>query len=146
VVLHVFCDASSQAYGAVAYIVNDNNTSFLIAKSRVVPRHAEAWSIPRKELIAILEGARIAIISLEAFEGRFKKLIIWTDAMTVLSWLTNDSIRPNKYIRRKLDKLNILHRHFEHVEYKHVPTNENPADVASRGLNLVRDGVNRINL
>ena len=146
VILHVFCDASSQAYGAVPYMVNDNSTSFLIAKSRVVPRHAEAWSIPCKELIAVLEGSRIAIISWKSFEGRIKKLVMWTDAMTVLSWLTNDSIHPNKYIRRKLDKLNTLYRHFEHVEFKHVPTTENPADVASRGLNLVRDGVNCINL
>ena len=66
--------------------------------------------------------------------------------MTVLSRLTNDSIRPNKYIRHKLDKLNTLYRHFDHVEYKHVPTTENPADVASCGLNLVCDGENRINL
>ena len=39
--LHVFCDASSQAYGAVAYIVTDNNPhnpSFLTAKSHVIPR------------------------------------------------------------------------------------------------------------
>ena len=90
IILPVFCDASSQAYGAVAYMVNGNNTSFIIAKSRVVPRHAEAWSIPRKELIAILEGVRIAVISLKAFKGRFKKLIMWTDAMTILAWLTND--------------------------------------------------------
>ena len=58
--------------------------------------------------------------------------------------LTNDSIRLNKYICRKLDKLNTLYRHFDHVEYKHVPTIENPADVTSRWLNLVRDGKNRI--
>ena len=133
--LHVFCDASSQAYGAVAYIMtntNPHNPSFLIAKSHVIPRHAEAWSIPRKELIAVLEGARIAILSWEALEGRIKKVTIWIDAMTVLSWLTNDSIRPNKYVCRKLDKLSTLYHHFEHVGFQHVHTNLNPADVASQ--------------
>ena len=44
-------------------MVNDDNTLFLIAKSRVDPRHATAWSIRRKELIAILKGARISVIS-----------------------------------------------------------------------------------
>ena len=112
-------------------MVNDNNTSFIIAKSHIVPRHAKVWSIPHKELIAILEGARIAIISLKAFKGRFMKLIMWTDAMTVLSCLTNDAIKPSKYIRRKLDKLNNLQRHFKHLKYKHIPTDQNPADVAS---------------
>ena len=76
VVLHVFFNASSQAYGAVPYIDKNNNTSFLIAKSCVVPWHAERWSVPRKKLIAVLEGARIAIISLKAFESTLKKLIM----------------------------------------------------------------------
>ena len=44
VILYVFCDASSQAYGAVVYMVNDNNTSFLTAKSRVVPRHGRSYT------------------------------------------------------------------------------------------------------
>ena len=99
---------------------------------------------PRKELIAIVEGVHIAVIALKAFEGRFKELIMWTDAMTVLAWLTNDAIKPSKYIRRKLDKLNTLHRRFRHVEFKYIPTDQNPADVASRDLNLVYDGENRI--
>ena len=71
---------------------------------------------------------------------------MWTDAMTVLAWLTNDAIKPSKYIHRKLDKLSTLHRRFRHVEFKYVPTVQNPADVASRGLNLARDGENRIQL
>ena len=41
VTLHVFCDASAQAYGAAAYLVNENCMSFILAKSRVVPRHAD---------------------------------------------------------------------------------------------------------
>ena len=70
-VLHVFCDASAEAYGAVVYIVNDKNSSFIMAKSCIVPQHAEACSILRKELIAVLEDVRIAIKSVESCEGIF---------------------------------------------------------------------------
>ena len=94
----------------------------------------------------MLEDARIAIKVLGALERRIKKVIMWTDAMTVLSWLMNDSIRPNKFIRPKLDKLNTSYHHFESVQIEHVRTAQNLADVASRWLNLVRDGQSRINL
>ena len=63
--LYVFCDASSTAYEAVAYVVcdhNPNTPSLIMAKSRAVRCSAEAWSFPRKELIVVLEGARIAIL------------------------------------------------------------------------------------
>ena len=122
------------AYGAVAYIVTDNNPntpSFLMVKNRVVPRNAEAWSIPRKELIAVLEGARIAILSWKAFEGRTKNVTIWTDAATVLSWITNAAIRPNRFVRKRLGKLDILYHHFQPIHFEHVHTNLNLADVAS---------------
>ena len=82
-------------------------------------------------MTAILEGAHIAVIALEAFEGRFRKIIMWTNAMAVLVWLTNDAIKPSKYIRQKLAKFSTLHRRFRHVEFKYVPTEQNPADVAS---------------
>ena len=35
--LHVFADASSKAYGAVVYIQQGNETTFIIAKARVAP-------------------------------------------------------------------------------------------------------------
>ena len=35
--LHVFADASTKAYGAVAYLCNENQTSLVISKSRVAP-------------------------------------------------------------------------------------------------------------
>ena len=63
--------------------------------------------------------------------------------MTVLSWLTNDSIRPNRYIHRKLDKLKPLYDPFEH---KRVQTTKNHADVASQGINLMRNDEDRISL
>ena len=52
----------------------------------------------------------------------------------------------SKYIRRKLNKLSTLQHRFKNVEFKYVPTEQNPADVALRGVNLVRDSENRIHL
>ena len=132
--LYVFCDASSTAYEAVAYVVCDNNPntpSLVMAKSHAVRRSAEAWSLPRKELIAVLEGARIAILSNKALRGRAKNATIWTNTTTVLSWTKNDAICPNRYVRWKLDKLESLYHQFEHVEFQHVQTYLNPVDVDS---------------
>ena len=101
--LHVFCDASAIAYGAVTYVVcnnKPNNFSMIMVKSRVVPHSADGWSIPRKELPAVLEGARIAILSNKALLDRAKNVTMWTDSIGVLSWITNDAIRPTQYVHR----------------------------------------------
>lgn len=112
----------------------------------MILHHTDEWSVPRKELIAVLEGAHIAILTGKALEGRISNLTVWMDAMTVLSWLTNNSICPNQFIRRKFYKLNILHHHFEHVAFKHVQTQVNPADVASHGVNLARCSADSVRL
>ena len=66
--LHVFCYASKDANGTVAYITmqSTNHVSFVMAISRVVLRSTTLWSIPRKEMIAFVEDARIAVIMLKA--------------------------------------------------------------------------------
>ena len=52
--LHVFVDASKVAYGARAYVVNGDKTSFVIAKTRVAPlKHS---TIPLLELVAAFIG------------------------------------------------------------------------------------------
>ena len=44
--LHVFCDASAKAYGAVAYLCHDNETSLLTSKCRVPPDKRKAFPYP----------------------------------------------------------------------------------------------------
>ena len=56
--LHVFVDASPKAYGAAAYLRQDDQTSFVMAKTRVAP--LKQLSLPRLELMAALVGANLA--------------------------------------------------------------------------------------
>ncbi len=61
--IHVFCDASERAYGAVSYLRTENGQgkvelAFLIARSRVAPK--KQLSVPRLELCAALCGAQLA--------------------------------------------------------------------------------------
>ena len=53
--LHVFTDASSYAYGTVVYVTSGRTAYRLlvIAKSRIMPKASEKWSIPIKELLAM---------------------------------------------------------------------------------------------
>ena len=81
---------------------------------------------------------------IKPFGVELKNVTIWTDTTTVLSWIKNDAIRLNRYVCRKLEKLEPLYHQFEHVGFQHVQTNLNPADIASRGLNLVRNTADRL--
>ena len=100
VTLHVFCDPSKNTYGTIVYITIQHGTytSFVLAKSCVVLHSAELWSIPQKVLIAVIEGARIAILAQEALAPSLNVMHVWTNSMTVLSWITKPLHRPNVQI------------------------------------------------
>ena len=63
--LNIFCDASSEAYGAVAYVnyfsecPKKHISSFLLSKSRLTPIKEKSLTIPRLELQAAVLAIRL---------------------------------------------------------------------------------------
>ena len=72
--LHVFCDASQLAYGAVIYIKtsNDKETSsqFVIGRDNSAPLNQ--LSIPKLELQAVVIGCRLLNSSLSTYHFQSK--------------------------------------------------------------------------
>ncbi|GBL89025.1 hypothetical protein AVEN_255176-1 [Araneus ventricosus] len=72
--LHVFCDASLDAYAAVIFLRSDNQGEIILrfvgSRSRVSP--LKMLIIPRLELLACLLGARFAKYIVEALDIRLK--------------------------------------------------------------------------
>ena len=77
--LHIFCDASSNAYGAVAYIVNRSRSLLLTSKARVSPLSPR--TIPQLELTGLLIGTKLGIyINATLKELKLNRTSIWSDS------------------------------------------------------------------
>ena len=91
--LHVFCDASEKAYGAVVYaretFGNFVTVNFLTSKASVAPlKHT---TIPKLELCAASTGMKLIQAVLYALRSMTIKPTVyaWSDSTTVLHWLDN---------------------------------------------------------
>ena len=65
--LHVFTDASSYAYGTVVYVKFSRTAyrSLVIPKSRIMPKASEKKDYSEKELITKGEGMHISVIAMK---------------------------------------------------------------------------------
>ena len=94
--LHHFSEASLKGYGTVRYLRSENedgdvHCAIVIAKARVAP--VKLVTVPRLELNAATVAVRVnAMVQLE-LEIPVKKTVFWTDSMTVLRYINNESAR-----------------------------------------------------
>ena len=130
--LHVFTDASSKAYGAAVYTVNETHTqsNLLINKARVAPCREGRLTIPKLELTASLIGARL--INYLTHLHKYETIYLWSDSKVVISWITSDKDIKDVYVANRIAEVKtLITRHNVNVMY--VPTKDNPADYLSRG-------------
>ncbi|CAG9135443.1 unnamed protein product [Plutella xylostella] len=134
--LHIFSDASERAYGACAYVRSVDSTGdvtvrLLIAKSRVAP--IKPATIPRLELCGALIGARLFEKVVDSLRIKIDQIFFWSDSTIVLGWLRMLPCKLQPFVRNRVAE--ILEKAGSHT-WRHVPTDLNPADPISRGVDI----------
>ena len=132
--LHGFCDASSVAYGAVIYARTKApdataHTSLVVAKARVLP--TKPLTIPKAELAGALLLAKMMSHTLDLLQLPTSASYAWTDSQIVLFWLPKAPSALNRFVANRVASIQEL---LPPTHWRHVPSAQNPADLASRGV------------
>ena len=135
--LHHFADASDHGYGSVSYLrlINQDDQvhcSFVCGKSRVAP--LKQMTIPRMELTSAVVAAKVDKQLGSELTLPLEDIHFWSDNTSVLGYVKNKKARFNTSVANRVA---VIHELSEDRQWHYVPSQLNPADDASQGL----DGV-----
>ena len=126
-----FCDASKHAYAGVVYlhqrIGKTCKVDLVFSKLRLAPN--KTVSIPRLELLAALIGTRAIQFVANQLPVQLTEKHLWIDSQCVLSWIGSER-HSSRFIGNRVAEI----RKHKDITFHYVPSKENPADLASRGL------------
>ena len=134
--VHVFKDASEKAYGSVIYqrtIYTSGNISsrLILSKSKVAP--LKATSIPRLELMSAVLGLRVAKKVVEGLKIDMNDVTFWCDNLNDLWWIRGMSRNFKSFVANRVSE---IQTNSNPVQWRHVRTKINPADLISRGTSI----------
>ena len=138
--LNVFCDSSKEAFGFSCYMVQGGKSSLLMAKSKVAP--VKGRTLPSLELTAVFLALKCLPTILETFaETSFRTVNIFTDSQICLQWLSSENTKIKQiFIRNRISDIKSLVREIKaqnlNVAFWYVRTDENPADLLTRGISF----------
>ena len=107
-----------------------------MGKSRVAP--LKPITIPRLELTAATVSVRVGIMLKEELNINNIKDVYWTDNKIVLGYISNDTRRFRVYVANRVE---MIRENTEKAQWRYVSSDKNPADLASRELQLNSDDV-----
>ncbi|KAK9702279.1 Integrase zinc binding domain [Popillia japonica] len=132
--LHCFSDASEKAYAACIYLKTTEpnsscNVNLVCAKTKVAP--LKSLTIPRLELCGALLLTRLTVKTVSALKLTISRTIYWTDSTIDFSWKRTSPQLLKTFVANRITEI----QNASFVEnWRHVPTKDNPADIASRGV------------
>ena len=136
--IHNFSDASFSGYGACSYLRAISKSgqircSLVMGKARVAP--TKLTTIPRLELSSAVTSIRNGDVVKRELEIENLQEFYWTDSKVVLGYLNNDAKRFHTFVANRITRIKSS---TNPEQWRHVSSEENPADYASRGLNAAQ--------
>ena len=136
--LHHFADASEgHGYGTVSYLrfVNKEgriHVTFVMGKSRVRPLRS-GISVPKLELTAATLLIKMNELIGRELNGRIEinSVTFWTDSVIVLRYILSESRR---FVTFVANCVAVIREGSSPSQWRHVRSEDNPAEYASRGL------------
>lgn len=131
--LHGFCDASQHAYAAAVYLRAEVNneiiTHLLTCKSKVAP--LKTLTIPRLELCAAELLSRLLVWTIKHLSFPAMPTFAWSDSSVTLSWIAGSPSQWKVFVANRVSR---IQTRSTDVSWHYVASEQNPADLASRGI------------
>ena len=127
--LHLFADASEQAYAVAVYAVSSEGRSNLVmSKTKVKP--LKVVTLPRMELMGSMLAANL-FGHLQGQEMDAEKILFWTDSEIVLNWIQAESSDYKTFVGNRVSEIQTTTKS---GHWLWTPSKLNPADIPSRGI------------
>ncbi|EFO97465.1 hypothetical protein CRE_03591, partial [Caenorhabditis remanei] len=152
--LVIFSDASKDNYAATAYIRHEfpgqkYESQLICSKSRVKPGRV-GITIPQMELLALESATNLALNLMNELHMPVNQVIFFSDSTCVLHWVLH-KVGNHVGLKWVANRVTNIHKNLAKLtelqlnpEMRYVPTNANPADIASRGCTLAELKVNKL--
>ena len=127
--LHAFGGTSGEGTSAAVYAVvhqpSGINQGLVAAKSRLAKKNL---TIPRLELVSAHMATNMVHNVKNALSYAVTSVTGWLDSTTTLYWIKGNG-RYKQFVTNRTQKINAK----DYINWRHVSTHENPADLGSRG-------------
>ncbi len=106
-----------------------HHVTFIFGNARLAPLKQQ--TIPCLELCAAVLAAKTDRHLRNELEFQTRRSVFWTDSMAFLQCIINTESRFHTFVANRVAT---IHEHSESEQWRYVPSTQNPADDASRGL------------